>query len=156
MTRERGERGELVGIEGKGFERLGVLPVSCWRHITLVFVKVFFFFKKRESENEWGMQYVQGVNELRRKKEWRETEMKKRLQKFLLLLFFYYYYFFYCGTTQLANEPHRDAAPLPTFVEVRSVQIEWPYYVLFSVTVKSSLCTPYRNRGSGGVAPLTL
>ena len=54
------------------------------------------------------MQYVQGVNELRRKEEWRETEMKKRLQKF----------FIYRGTTQLANEPHRDAASLPTFVEI--------------------------------------
>ena len=65
-------------------------------------------------------------------------------------------FFFYRGTTQLANEPHRDAAPLPAFVEVRSVQIEWTHYVLFSVKVKSSLCTPCRNKGSGGVAPLTL
>jgi len=42
--------------------------------------------------------------------------MKKRLQIFIIIIFF-----FYRGTTQLAHEPHRDAASLPTFVEFRSL-----------------------------------
>jgi len=110
-----------------------------------------FFFKKKERVRtnevcnmykEW-MSYEERKNE--RKQRWRNASN-----------FFYFIVFFYRGTTQLANEPHRDAAPLPTFVEVRSLHIEWTYCVLFSVKVKTSLYTSCRNRGCGRVAPLTL
>lgn len=117
--KKRRMRGNWFGIEGKGFERLRVLRLSCWHHIDVC--EGFFKMKEWERTNEICSMNKEWMSDKERRKGNRDEETPPKLS------FLPRYH------TISERTPQRYTALLPRFIHVQSLQLEWIYYIIFNV-----------------------